>query len=196
MKELLNILKHITEDERAELSHQMHIVRQVCMAEQAYQGAPMAHLEDRQKAAEFLENYLTKLKTELAAEAKVKERHEVEKLFISLVSKKEELMEYLHEENHGRPSWQHVSHFNSDLYEKAIKQEVVEVRKRFGALVGDDATREEVQTMVSLLNQTGLFELAEISEKMITDYPKWCVVLMLPGEPPFAAMLVRRSYKH
>lgn len=172
MNELLNLLKHITPEQRAELSHQLHVVRQVCLAEQAYQGAPMAHLEDRQKAAAYLENYVSLLKAANATEAKAEKVHEVAKLFSALASKEEQLRNYKIQEDLKKSKYYYPAANDvrvHSLYFVQGHDEITTVREKFVKLIGENPTTEEVETLVSQLNQTGLFELVVVKDKTI--YP-------------------------
>lgn len=188
MNELLNLLRDITPDQRAQFSHELHVVRQVCLAETIYQGAPRAHLSDRQKAADFLERYLNQLKLENAAEAKVEEQHELIKELIDLAGKGDELLEFIRTEYQPKMH----SFFSS---EPAIAPAVKEVRRKFKELIGPNASRQQARALVAKLNQNGLFHLEEVSEKLLgSGNPVYCVVLIPAGEKETSSLLIKMSY--
>ena len=66
MQTLLNLLPNLTPEQHRELSTELHVVEQVSLAQSAYPGAPMPHIEDQRRAAEYLSNYLRLLNEELA----------------------------------------------------------------------------------------------------------------------------------
>ena len=52
MQTLLNLLPNITPEQHRELSTQLHVVEQVSLAQSAYPGAPMPHIDDQRRAKE------------------------------------------------------------------------------------------------------------------------------------------------
>lgn len=65
MQTLLNLLPNLTPEQHRELSTELHVVEQVSLAQSAYPGAPMPHIEDQRRAAKYLGNYLRLLNEEL-----------------------------------------------------------------------------------------------------------------------------------
>ncbi len=66
MQSLLNLVPNISPEQRAAVSLDLAVVEQISLAQNAYPGAPVAHIVDRRRAAEYLANYLRLLNEELA----------------------------------------------------------------------------------------------------------------------------------